>query len=89
MDTPETNPEGYKNANLLNFADKLQGKLLLIQGTMDPVVVWQNSLQFLKSCIDSGKQLDYFVYPGHEHNVRGKDRIHMWKKISGYFEQNL
>lgn len=89
MDTPQDNPEGYKNANLLNYVDQLDGKLLVIHGTMDPVVVWQNSLNFLQTCIEQGKQLDYFVYPGHEHNVRGKDRMHLYQKIADYFNANL
>lgn len=89
MDTPQTNPEGYKNANLLNFADQLEGDLLIIQGTMDPTVVWQNSLSFVKKCVDEGKQLDYFVYPGHEHNVRGKDRVHLYEKIRMYFDSHF
>ena len=89
MDTPEQNPEGYKNASLLNYADKLQGKLLIMHGTSDPTVVWQNSLSFIKKCVDEGKQLDYFVYPGHEHNVSGMDRVHLYKKISDYFKENL
>ena len=89
MDTPETNSEGYKEANLLNHVDNLQGKLLLIHGSSDPVVVWQHSMQFLKACIDKGKQVDYFVYPQHEHNVIGKDRVHLFQKITDYFLQNL
>jgi len=43
MDTPQENPEGYKRANLLNYVKNLQGHLLLIHGTMDQTVVWQNS----------------------------------------------
>jgi len=89
MDTPKTNPEGYENARLLNYVDQLDGKLLIIHGTKDPTVVWQNSLQFVKRCVDEGKQLDYFVYPGHGHNVRGKDRIHLYEKIQLYFDENL
>jgi len=89
MDTPQTNPEGYKNASLLNYVDNLKGKLLVIHGTMDPVVVWQQSLLFLQKAIKKGKQMDYFVYPGHEHNVRGKDRAHLYTKITNYFDDNL
>lgn len=89
MDTPEENPEGYETASLINKANLLQGKLLIIHGTNDPVVVWQHSLVFLKAAIDSGVLVDYFVYPSHEHNLRGPDRAHLIKKISQYFKENL
>jgi len=89
MDTPQENPEGYRQANLLNYVSKLQGKLLLIHGTIDDVVVWQHSLDYLKQAVDEGVQLDYFVYPGHPHNVVGKDRAHLYTKITRYFDENL
>jgi dipeptidyl-peptidase 4 len=89
MDSPESNPDGYIQTSLINQAHKLEGKLLIIHGDMDPVVVWQHSLSFLKKCVDEGKLLDYFVYPGYEHNVRGRDRAHLIKKISSYFDENL
>ncbi|MBO0360009.1 S9 family peptidase [Hymenobacter sp. BT186] len=89
MDTPQENPEGYEKANLLNYVDKLQGKLLLIHGTVDDVVVWQHSLDYLKTAVDKGVQLDYFVYPGHPHNVGGKDRVHLYNKITQYFDEKL
>ena len=89
MDTPQENPEGYKEANLLNYVPKLQGKLLLIHGTVDDVVVWQHSLDYLKTAVDNGIQLDYFVYPGHPHNVLGKDRAHLYQKITQYFDEKL
>lgn len=89
MDTPEENPEGYKNANMLNYVDRLDGKLLIIHGLQDQTVVMQHSIQFLKKCVDLGKQVDFFVYPTHEHNVRGKDRLHLMEKVSDYFLDNL
>jgi dipeptidyl-peptidase-4 len=89
MDTPEQNPEGYKNACLLNYVDQLQGKLLVIHGAQDNTVVWQNSLQFIQTCIKKGKQVDYFVYPNHEHNVSGTDRLHLYRKLIEYYNQNL
>ncbi|MES2592900.1 MAG: DPP IV N-terminal domain-containing protein [Bacteroidota bacterium] len=89
MDTPQMNPKGYEESNVLKYVDNLKGKLMLIHGTADNVVVWQHSLMFLKACVDKGKQVDYFVYPGHEHNVLGKDRVHLFNKITDYFMQNL
>lgn len=89
MDTPEENPDGYETASVLNKVENLKGQLLLIHGTMDPVVVWQNSQVFIKECVKNQKQLDYFVYPGHEHNVRGYDRMHLETKIAKYFDDFL
>ncbi|MEI7980657.1 MAG: DPP IV N-terminal domain-containing protein [Bacteroidota bacterium] len=89
MDTPDQNPEGYSNACLLNEVKNLRGKLLIIHDYQDETVVPQNSLMFLKKCVDEGKQVDFFIYPGHEHNVRGKDRVHLNQKIVQYFQDYL
>ena len=89
MDTPQENPQGYADANLLTKTGNLRGKLLLIHGTSDSTVVWQHSIQFLKQAIKTKTQVDYFVYPGYEHNVRGYDRIHLMQKISDYFDLYL
>ncbi len=89
MDTPQENPEGYKSNNLLNSIASLKGKLMLIHGTSDDVVLWQHSVNYLKRAVEKGIQLDYFIYPGHQHNVQGKDRAHLMDKISRYFFDNL
>ena len=89
MDSPQDNKEGYEKNNLLNYVDKLKGKLLMIHGAQDPVVVWQHSVMYQKKAVDKGIQLDYYLYPGHEHNVLGKDRAHLMEKITNYFIDNL
>lgn len=85
MDSPVDNEKGYEQANLLNQAKNLKGRLLMIHGTDDDVVVWQHSQLFVKACVDAGTQLDYMIYPGHVHNVTGKDRVHLMRKITQYF----
>jgi dipeptidyl-peptidase-4 len=86
MDKPSENPEGYKNNNLLNYAQNLKGRLLMIHGADDDVVVWQHSLKFVQKSVGAmNSNLDYYVYPGHKHNVVGPDRAHLYKKISQYF----
>ncbi len=89
MDRPEQNPKGYKNANLLTHIKNLSGKLLEVQGTMDPVVVWQNTLQLTKKAASLNIPLDYYPYPGHPHHVKGKDALHLYNKITNYFLDNL
>lgn len=89
MDNPKDNKEGYDKNNLLNYVDKLKGKLLMIHGAQDPVVVWQHSIMYQKKAVDKGVQLDYYVYPGHEHNVLGKDRAHLMEKVTDYFIEHL
>ena len=89
MDTPQENPEGYASNSLLAKAKDLEGRLLVIHGAEDNTVVWQNSIEFIDACIKAGKQVDYFVYPHHEHNVRGIDRIHLYEKMFDYYETFL
>jgi dipeptidyl-peptidase-4 len=89
MDTPQENPEGYAKTNLIKQAGMLKDKLLLIHGLQDPVVVQQHSVAFVKAAVDAGIQVDYMIYPGHEHNVLGKDRVHLYQKVTDYFEQYL
>ncbi|HLP13922.1 MAG TPA: DPP IV N-terminal domain-containing protein [Flavobacteriales bacterium] len=89
MDTPQENKAGFDGNNLLNRIQDLKGKLLVIHGAQDDVVVWQHSLMLLKKSVEKGVQLDYYVYPGHQHNVLGKDRAHLMEKVSNYFIDNL
>lgn len=89
MDTPEQNPDGYKNTSILNYVDNVHDKILLIHGYIDDVVVPQHVLSFLKACIDKGKLVDFFVYPTHSHNVKGVDRYHLNDLIENYFNENL
>ncbi|MDD2243922.1 MAG: DPP IV N-terminal domain-containing protein [Dysgonamonadaceae bacterium] len=86
MDTPQQNASGYEETSLLNKADKLKGRLLIIHGDNDPTVVWQNSIQFLDACIAAGTHPDYFIYPGHGHNMIGHDRVHLHEHITRYFD---
>jgi dipeptidyl-peptidase-4 len=89
MDTPTENPDGYKNNNLNNYVKNLAGPLLMIHGTDDDVVVMQHNMRLLKSCISNNVPIDFFAYPGHAHNVRGKDRVHLMHKILDYVEHEL
>ena len=89
MDMPQENPDGYANSNLLNKVEKLTGRLMIVHGTADNTVVWQHSLNFVEKCVEKKVLLDYFVYPGHEHNVRGYDRIHLMRTVTRYFDDNL
>ena len=84
MDMPQENPEGYKNNRLMEYVKNLQGDLLLIHGTVDDVVVMQHNLALVKAFVDAGVQMDFFPYPMHKHNVRGKDRVHLMQKVLDY-----
>ena len=89
MDTPETNPEGFKATSLINKAKDLKGKLLICQGAIDDTVVWEHSLSFIQACIDLEIPVDYFPYPTARHNVYGRNRIHLMDKVTAYFEDYL
>lgn len=89
MDSPHTNAEGYEKVSLIHKARDLKGKLLICQGAIDNTVLWEHSLSFIRECIKNQVQVDYFPYPCAEHNVLGKDRIHLMQKVTDYFEDYL
>jgi dipeptidyl-peptidase-4 len=88
MDTPAENQKGFDEANTLNYVKDLKGKLLLIHGTSDDVVVMQNNFALIKKFVEAEKQVDFFAYPMHKHNVLGKDRVHLMTKVLNYVIEN-
>lgn len=89
METEATNADGFRRTNLMKKVNNLKGKLLICQGAVDNTVLWQHSLNFVQECIRQQVQLDYFPYPIAEHNVYGKDRVHLMNKVTLYFDENL
>lgn len=88
MDTPQENPEGYENNRVSKYIKNLDGRLLLITGSVDPVVVPQHSMSLLKTAVDENVQVDFFSYPMHEHNVRGMNRVHLIEKMADYIVEH-
>lgn len=89
MDTPQNNPDGYKQTSLLCKAKNLKGKLQIIIGMNDPTVVPQHALMFLNACAEAGTQPDFFAYPGEGHNMKGHRSVHLHERITQYFEDYL
>ncbi|MFH6770107.1 DPP IV N-terminal domain-containing protein [Gaetbulibacter aquiaggeris] len=88
MDRWQENEAGFKSSQLQNYVNNLDGKLLEIIGSIDPVVVPQHTMTLLDAFIKNNKQVDLFIYPMHPHNVRGLDRAHLMRKILDYVVEN-
>lgn len=88
MGHPESNLNGYEKTNLIDKVNLLEDPLLMIHGLVDDVVLPKHSLNFVQSAIENNIQMDYFLYPGHPHNVRGKDRLHLMRKIINFIKKN-
>ena len=86
----QTNQDGYIKANLNNYAELLKGKLLIIHGTQDDNVHYQNTLFFLDRCIELNKPVDSFFYPNRNHSIKGGNtRLHLFTKMTEYITTNL
>ncbi|MEJ1962134.1 MAG: DPP IV N-terminal domain-containing protein [Gammaproteobacteria bacterium] len=88
MNQLKANPEGYARVNLTNYADRLEGDLLLIHGTGDDNTKWASTLQFADALIKAGKQFDLMVYPNEHHNLESYQQ-HLYTKIENYFKEKL
>ena len=88
MDSYENNPQGYYEVNLMNFADKLQGNLLLIHGTGDENVKYGFSLQLADALIAANKQFDMMIYPNQRHDLDDV-RLHLFTRMTNYFLEKL
>jgi dipeptidyl-peptidase-4 len=90
MRKPQDNPDGYDDNSPLNHAAKLDGNYLLVHGTADDNVHFQNSMEMVKALVRAGKQFDTFFYPNKAHGITGGGaRYHLYKKMTRFIEQNL
>jgi len=81
---------GYEQSDVTQDAGKLHGALLLVHGTSDDNVHFQNSIQMINALIDAGKQFRLMVYPNKTHSIAGKDaRVHLFTMIVDHFEREL
>ena len=81
---------GYEMSDVTRSADKLHGSLLLVHGTSDDNVHFQNSIQMIDALIKAGKQFRLMIYPNKTHGIAGRDaRVHLFTMIEDHFEQEL
>ena len=81
---------GYEQSDVTKAADKLHGALLLVHGTSDDNVHFQNSIQMIDALIKAGKQFRLMIYPNKTHSIAGKDaRVHLFTMIVEHFEREL
>jgi len=81
---------GYEQSDVTRNADKLHGALLLVHGTSDDNVHFQNSIQMINALINAGKQFRLMIYPNKTHGIAGKDaRVHLFTMIEEHFEREL
>jgi len=91
MGLPSTNAEGYKLGSAINFADGLNGKLLIIHGSGDDNVHYQGTERLFNKLIELGKPFDVMVYPNRTHSISegAGTSVHVYKRIARYFIENL
>ena len=87
---PNENSKAYQDLRPADLAGKLHGSLLLVHGTSDDNVHFQNSVQMIEELIKAGKQFRLMVYPGKTHGIAGPaDQAHLYHAIKGHLEQEL
>ena len=90
MRTPQENPEGYDDNSPINFADSLQGKFLIIHGSGDDNVHYQNSMDFVEALVQANKQFEMQFYPNKNHGIYGGNTsIHLYTRMTEFILKNL
>lgn len=90
MRTPAENPTGYENNSPINFVKQLKGKFLLIHGSGDDNVHYQNSMEMINSLVKENKQFEMFIYPNKNHGIYGGNtRNHLFNMMFNFTLENL
>ena len=90
MRTPQENPEGYKDGSPVTYADSLKGNYLLMHGTFDDNVHFQNSIEFIKALQKAGKPFSLMIYPDKNHGIYGGNtRYYLFNMITNFLLKNL
>ncbi|MCR5887965.1 S9 family peptidase [Hymenobacter sp. J193] len=90
LKTPQDNPQGYDDNSPVQHADKLRGKLLLVHGTGDDNVHFQNSTAFVDALVKANKDFQTLYYPNRSHGISGGNtRLHLYRQMTNFVLQNL
>lgn len=90
LQTPQENPNGYEDNSPINFAKDLQGKFLLVHGSADDNVHYQNSMEFINALVKAKKPFDMMIYPNRNHGIYGgSTRFHLYDKMTNFILSNL
>lgn len=90
MGLPQDNAQGYDSNSPINHVDKLRGKLLIVHGTADDNVNYQNAVEMVARLIEADKQFDFFTYPDKNHFIRGGNTsYHLYTMLTDYVKKNL
>jgi len=90
MSLPELNSSGYENSSVMKYAKYLKGKLLLVHGTADDNVHFQNSVKLVEKLIAENKQFETMYYPEKEHSIYGGlTRTHLYRMMTDFILRNL
>lgn len=90
MRTPQQNQSGYDNGSPLKLAKQLQGNLLLIHGTADDNVHFQNAMEYTRALVAADKQFEMFVFPDKNHSIYGGNtRSYLYQKVIDFYKKNL
>lgn len=90
MRTPQENPKGYDDNSPINFVNQLNGAYLLIHGSADDNVHYQNTMEMIEALVEADKQFDLFIYPNKNHGIYGGNtRFHLYTKMTNFIKANL
>jgi dipeptidyl-peptidase-4 len=90
MRTPQENPDGYDLNSPINYIKQLKGNYLLVHGSADDNVHYQNTMEMISSLVKENKQFDLFIYPDKNHGIYGgTTRLHLMTKITDFIIKNL
>lgn len=87
---PQENADGYDSYSPITHVDKLKGNLLVVHGTGDDNVHYQNAVHLIDALIDSNKQFSTFYYPNRAHGISGGNtRLHLYTMLTNFIINNL
>ena len=90
MRTPQENASGYDDNSPINHVEKLKGKYLLVHGSADDNVHYQNTMEMTNALVNANKQFDLFIYPNKNHGIYGGyTRLHLFTKMTNFIKENL
>lgn len=90
MTTPQENAGGYDNNSPLSHVNGLEGKFLLVHGSADDNVHFQNTMRLVEALVQANKQFDWAIYPDKNHGIYGGNtRLHLYTKMTNFIKENL